>query len=550
MSASSSRGRTLKSLITTAVVLTLAGGVLAFPAQASAQTSCADLPGLRIPASEIGLPTTGAEVTAAQVMPASATAGEYCQVDAAIHPVDPAAPDIRMRVALPTGWNGNALMFGGGGYDGTIPDVTGNVPFGPADQPRPLARGYATFGSDSGHQANQGQLPTASLDGSFGMNDEALRNFASDALKKTRDTAVFVIRVHYGASPGRSFFAGGSTGGREALAVTQRWPHDFNGVISAYPAWNAATLDLFFGYAAQLFSQPGAFPDPAQQTLLYRSVINACDGNDGVRDGVISNEAGCHFDPRTLQCPPRATDPESCLNDQQIRAISTLSARLHLSYPVASGEKSYPGFPYLSGADMTAPILGMGTTPPANPMPPTSGYGVQFWNQWAKYFITRDPAQNSLDINPRRPGEWQQRISELTALQDINNPDLSEFAAAGGKLLLLHGTADELVSHRSTIDYFERVQETMGRPATEQFARFYLIPGADHANFKAAFAAGWDSLTALENWTEQGRAPVNPVVTDTNATAGGRTRPLCEYPTWPRYTGGDPNTATSFTCVK
>ena len=96
------------------------------------------------------------------------------------------------------------MAFGGGGFDGSIPTVAGNVGFGPADQLVPLGRGYATFGSDSGHQA--GAL--GSQDHLFGLNDEAERNFAVDAPKKTRDAAVFIIKARYGHHPRKSYFHG------------------------------------------------------------------------------------------------------------------------------------------------------------------------------------------------------------------------------------------------------------------------------------------------------------------------------------------------------
>ncbi|GAA2613095.1 tannase/feruloyl esterase family alpha/beta hydrolase [Actinomadura fulvescens] len=532
-------------------------GMAALPAQASvppAGKACTDLAGLAIPASAIGLPTTGGHVRQATLVPASgqgaSAIGEHCRVDAALHPVDPTAPDILMRVALPTVWNGKTMMFGGGGYDGTIPNIAGNVPYGPADQPTPLGRGYVTFASDSGHQAAPDFQPTPSLDGSFATNDEALRNFAGDALKKTRDAAAYLIGQRYGVRPAHSYFAGGSSGGREALAVAQRWPRDFDGIIAVYPAWNAATLDLFFGYQAQLLSRPGAFPGPAQQELLHRSVINACDGLDGVRDGVVSNERGCHFDPRVLRCAtPHPSSDGACLTNRQIRAVRALSSPLRLPYRIASGETGYPGFPFLSGAAMTTPLLGMGTTAPADPMPKTSGYGVQFWDQWIRYAVTRDATYSPLAIDPRHPGKWRTRISRLSALQDVNNPDLRPFAATGGRLLIIHGLADELVSHRSTAQYFNRIRATMGTQATARFARFYTVPGANHANIKPAFAASWDSLTALEGWVENATPPKHPIVKDLNPTAAGRTRPLCEYPAWPRYRmTGDPNHAANFAC--
>lgn len=534
----------------TAIVLLPAAGILTTaPAGATTAPGCAGLDQMKIPASVMSLPTSGGQVTSTAVM-TSVVSGkivQYCQVDADIFPVDHTAPAIKMRVALPYGWNRRAMMFGGGGYDGSIPDVTENVPFGPTNEPAPLARGYATFASDSGHEQSPTALP--SLDGSFGMNDEALTNFAAgDALKKTRDASLFLLRNAYQEQPDEVYFAGGSTGGREALDVAQRWPTAFNGVISAYPAWNNLAEILDLGYLAQILSKPDAFPGPDKQTLLYNSVISACDGLDGVKDNVVSNPDACHFDPRVLRCPDGADTGPGCLSDAQIAAVTAMSSPFRWPYPVASGETQYPGFPFLSGSDMRTPFLGFGTTAPANPMPQTSGYGLQYWDQWVKYFLTRDPNYNSLAVDPRNPGEWLSRISYLSTIEDRNNADLRPFFRAGGKLVLLHGAADELVSPRSTNDYYTRVRTIVGAQETDASLRYYVVPGANHANFGTpAFAASWDSLTALENWVEKGQSPSNPVVADANHN---RTRPLCAYPEWPRYRAGDPNSASSFVCAR
>jgi acetyl esterase/lipase len=531
------------ALVTAPVVL----GPVPSIAAAGTTPSCAGLAGRQIPAAAISLPVKGGRVESASLVTqvVSGETIEYCRVDAALFPVDPAAPDIKLRVGMPVGWNRKAMMFGGGGYNGTIPDISMNVPFGRSDQLTPLARKYVTFASDSGHQAG----PAASLDGSFGVNDEAVRNFAAgDALKKTRDAALFLIRHGYGAEPARMYFAGGSTGGREALVVAQRWPDAFDGVISAYPAWNNMAEILYLGYLAQVMSRPGAFPGTDKQTLLYNSVMQACDGRDGLKDNVISNVAGCEFNPRVLRCPNGVDAGPTCLSDPQITSVIAASKPFSWSYRIASGERAYPGFPFLSGADMRTPFLGFGSTAPANPMPTTSGYGLRYWDQWVKYFLTRDPDYNSLDVDPRRPGDWLPRISHLSTIQDRNDSDLRPFARSGGKLLLLHGSADELVSHRSTNDYYRRVRDTLGTGQTRKFMRYYLVPGANHANFGApAFAANWDSLSALERWVEEGRSPVDPVVIDGR---NGRTRPLCEYPRWPRYHSGDPGSAQSFVCSR
>ncbi len=186
-------------------------------------------------------------------------------------------------------------------------------------------------------------------------------------------------------------------------------------------------------------------------------------------------------------------------------------------------------------------------------MPPVSAtssppYSSTFWDQWVKYFVTRDASFNALSLDPQNPGAWQARIVELTGLQDANKTDLSAFQAKGGKILMAHGMADALVSTRASQQYYRRIRVTMGEAKVASFMRYYEIPGYGHG-FSSVFNAAWDSLTTLENWAEKDIAPPNQTVADT-AGVPGRTRPLCEYPGWPRYTGeGDINDAQSFTCA-
>ncbi len=261
---------------------------------------CAALNGMVIPAKSIDLPTTGGLVTSTTLVPAAGTGaaaiGEYCKVLGEISPVDPTAPKIKFQVDLPTSWNHKAMAFGGGGFDGTIPAVGGNVGFGPTDQLVPLGRGYATFGSDSGHQA--GSL--GSQDCLFGLNDEALRNFTVDAPKKTHDAAVYIIKSYYGQKPKKMYFMGGSTGGREALAAIQRWPHDWDGAIALYPAWNDMGALLQGQRIMRAMAAPGAYPNQAKRKLIYDLAMAHCDALDGIADGIISNQKKCNeiFDPK------------------------------------------------------------------------------------------------------------------------------------------------------------------------------------------------------------------------------------------------------------
>ncbi|HVE06303.1 MAG TPA: tannase/feruloyl esterase family alpha/beta hydrolase [Paraburkholderia sp.] len=542
------------------------GSGTAATASAAKGVACEQLAGLAVSASQIGLPTSGASVMAAKTVAASGTgaaaAPEYCQVTGKVSPVDPSAPDIRFQVALPTQWNGKVVMFGGGGFDGTIPDVTGNVPDGPIDQPTPLGRGYATFASDSGHQANA----LGSEDGLFGLNDEALNNFGGDALKKTHDAALAIIKTRYAAAPQKAYFAGGSTGGREALKSIARWPSDWDGAIAWYPAWDDAAALLGGHRMSRALAQPGAYLSVGKRAAVYNAAIQACDALDGVVDGLISNQQQCNasFDPSTatvngvaLRCPNGADTGDTCLSDAQIAALQTINTPTVFQFPLASGETQYPGY-NVWGADLgistrtsavepVVTFLAFGSSQPATIMPVTAPYISVLTDQWIKYSVTRDANFDSLSLDPEQPGTWAARISALSSQLDTST-DISAFKARGGKLLLAHGLADVLVSTRATEMYYQRLQAQMGAAQVDSFVRYYEIPGMGHAA-SSTFNATWDSLTALEQWVEHGVAPTGQVTTDT-AGVPGRTRPLCDYPKWPQYSGGDVNSAASFQCVQ
>ncbi|MDT7835073.1 tannase/feruloyl esterase family alpha/beta hydrolase [Aquabacterium sp. OR-4] len=528
---------------------------------------CEQLVGLGIPASVIGLPTSGGSVLSAVVVPAAGAGAnlvpEHCLVTASIAPLDKSAPDISLRIALPAQWNNKLMMLGGGGFNGSIPNVTGNVPAGPVDQPRPIARGYAVLASNGGHAA--GAL--GSLDGSFLLNEESLRNWAGEALKKTRDAALHVIKARYAAdSVAQAYFAGGSTGGREALEVATRWPADWDGIIAWYPAWKQLSAMLAGHRASRALSQPGAYPNQAKRLLLLNVALAACDALDGLSDGVVSDQSRCNdrFDPATaslngtpLRCAGGVDSGDFCLSDLQISTLKAMNSATRFNFPLASGETSYPGYNLwgsdlgIAGSNAMQPVitfLNLGTEPPAHPMPTGAPYVARQTDALIRYAITRDLQYNPLSLDPENPGAWGSRISELSTLLDVP-VNLDAFAARGGKLLLAHGVADVLVSARGSAEYYQRLQARMTPGEVHRFARYYEAPGYGHA-LSSQFNVAWDSLTTLENWVEKKTAPPPQTMADTATGTATRTRPLCEYPRWPRYGGsGDVNLATSFSCV-
>jgi hypothetical protein len=534
--------------------------------------ACEQMLDKTVPAAAMSLPTRGAVIKSATVLPANAAVAmpAYCKLLGSIVAVDPAAPSIDFELDLPAQWNGKLLMMGGGGFNGTIPITAGNVPAGPYDRPVPLARGYAVVGSDSGHQVRT--TPQAPLkpgtDAAFALNDEALRNYTGDALKKTHDAALHLIALRYGVKGvDKAYFAGGSTGGREALEVVQRWPQDWDGVISWYPAWNHVSLALQAGRVAQALAAPGAWLNEKKRRTLFDAALGVCDQLDGVADGIVSHIAACNaaFNPATaklngapLRCAGGAELGDACLSDAQLQMLQVFNTPIEFSPALASGETHYPGFNlYGSDLGMSHPspwqsivtALALGVVPPGKALETGRSPVLNvFWDQWARYLFARNADVDVTALDPATGGELRVGIDHLSKVLDANVTDYSVFANKGGKVLMAHGTADVLVSTRASEEYYTRIQATMGEKKVREFLRFYEVPGYGHA-ISTVFNASWDSLTALEDWVEKGVAPGPQNVSDSIGVPG-RSRPLCEYPGWPKYRGtGDVNKATSFECV-
>jgi len=550
--------------------LTFAGN--AALADPLSEAQCAQLAGLKTPAVSIGLPTQGAVITAAQWKPASGSGttaiADYCLVSGSIMPIDSTAPNIEWQIALPKSWNSKTVMLGGGGFDGTIPNVAGNFQMTPADSATPLARGYAVFGSDSGHQA-QTPAPAASVsneDAAFFSNAEAYRNYIGDALKKTHDAALMVINTAYGHGPTKSYFFGGSKGGQEALTVAGRWPADWDGIVALYPARNYTLTMLGALVVSQALAAPDAYLNTAKRGVLYRAALAACDELDGLKDGLISDVRGCYstFNPSTaslhgasLRCPHGIDAGDTCLSDAQIGALKKAGSPFAFGFLTGGGQRSFPGYNILTsdlGNSSKSPMeafimrLTIGSTPPKFPTAAGNSYAVTVSDYFVRLAVAKDTSFDQLTLNLANPGPLAARLNELYSLDQVDG-DLTPFAKRGGKLLILQGSDDMLISPRSTEAYVQGLRKKMGAGGVDSFLRYYEVPGYGHS-LSTIFSAVWDQLPAIENWVEKGVDPArSQIVTDTVGVPG-RTRPLCLYPTWPKYRGsGDANQAASFTCV-
>lgn len=530
------------------------------------QLACTALVGTIIDKADIGLPTSGAEVQSATFVAADAagnTGGEHCRVKGIIKPFSTtsnglATENIEFQVNLPTNWNNKAMQLGGGGLNGTLVTGLDNVPLALPGTPTPLARGYVTLGSDSGHKGQGG------FDGRFMVNDEMLVNYGHQSIKKTHDVAVALIKKRYSTAPQRFYFAGASQGGHEALDAASRYPTDYDGVIANYPAYNVTLLHLgSLNVGKAIYGNGGAgWLNAAKTRLIVDKVYAACDtvALDGARDGIISNVAGCNATfnintvrldaPAGLRCPGGTDGGDTCLSDAQIAAVERITSPYDAGLPVA-GMQVFPRWALLEGSTFAG-----GSTFGASPQPSATGAGdALLYSAGAattRYAITRDPNLNPLSFDPAtRPED----IKRVAAAIDVTNQSLNTFREKGGKVIMTHGTTDDFITPHNSIAYYQRQQGQYTQSHLDDFLRFYVIPGLSHGfgNFNASY----DSIGMLENWVEKGQAPNAAVASDKNTGANGTpaskgTRPMCLYPKWPKFTGAvdaDTSKAANYACV-
>ena len=273
-------------------------------------------------------------------------------------------------------------------------------------------------------------------------------------------------------------------------------------------------------------------------------VMQACDAADGVKDGLISNAAACAFDLKTLACPA-GKDEKDCLTPGQLATLETFATEQKTDQTLAHGVDSIPGYNVTRGTDLTG-SMGLLRHPFHDPAYPLGSFYYQIGSGVLRFFLTKDPGFNLFQFNTTTGGTYAKDLLPQSVASDASDADLTPFSRHGGKFLMVHGTADATIPTGSTTEFYTMMVAAMGQPAVDAFARFYLIPGFGHGH--GAFDAGFDALDVLDRWVATGRAPEQLIVMDNNKDQHGRTRPLCGYPTWPKFVSGDVNAASSFVC--
>jgi hypothetical protein len=480
----------------------------------------------------------------------------YCLVKVFV----PQAINIWVGLPMDGAWNGRWQSVGGGGYAGFV-----------AAPNQALAAGYAAAATDTGHamqapaRAGTASQPAPTA-GSFGMlepgkpNVELQADFAYRSLHLMAVIGKQLVEAFYGQSPRYSYWNGCSTGGRQGLRMAQDYPDDYDGILAGAPPihWDRFQAGHIWYQVVQLRDNGGPIgggvPDVlrGKEGLATTRAIAACDADDGVTDGVLTDPRTCDYraaaDSTITSGGCSASEP-MCLTPTEASAIDKM-----WQGPVACGRDA-------AGAcrvpDVAARALGgrgnkrlwYGNTRGTDLAALGGAMPFPIAIDQPKYWVYFDPSWDwrTLDYG-NYLAFFEDTVERVGPLMASDDPDLADFRDGGGKVVLWHGWNDQLITPEGTIDYYDRVaRELGGYERTQSFARLFMAPGVAHcAGGEGPQPQGM--FQAVVDWVEQGKAP-DRIIASKAIDGGTQTRPLCPYPAIARFTGaGSTNDAASFAC--
>jgi feruloyl esterase len=497
------RGKENPMRLAVASILLLASPLIAI---AQSNTKCSGMAQFRSPGMLL-------EISRAAAVPEGRATGRggatgpilpaHCRVDGMIDRrmgSDGKTYGIRFAIALPDNWSGQFLQQGGGGLNGSVAEPTGAAAAG--DQPA-LVRGFAVATTDTGHQG------TSTFDGAFMQDQLAALDFEYVAIGRVANLAKQIIENYYGRPPAHSYFVGCSTGGREAMLMTQRYPMIFDGVVAGSPAMRTGLSNLATRTVTVELNKiapkgpdgrpvPGGALSDGDRKAIIAKLLDVCDARDGAK-------------------------VDGCLSAQQVAALQKGFAGPKDS----QGNQVYPGFFFDTGITATGGgipgLLGTGSSPIG---PPVTSVEQNI-----------DAEAASANGNPAS------RLGDTASWTSLNT-----FSGHGGKLIFYHGVSDPWFSAKDTIDYYQRMTAANGGEAkVKSWSRLFLSPGMGHCSGGSAALDTFDLLTPAVNWVEKNSAPESVVAT--GRAFPGRSRPLCAFPAHAQYAGqGDTENAANYVC--
>ncbi|KAF7536054.1 hypothetical protein G7Z17_g13098 [Cylindrodendrum hubeiense] len=424
---------------------------------------------------------------------------------------------IYVTTYVPTqNWNGRFQGNGGGGF------VTGGGSLVEMTMVQSLILGFAVSTTDGGHSDNILEGVSYSNSWAFSspgnINWPLLVDFASVALHDMAGIGKAITTSFYGTSPKFSYFYGGSTGGRQAHMIAQRYPEDFDGILGVCPAIYWTKFAFATIWPQMVMKEAGIYPRPCEFKALAAAAMKACDGLDGVVDGVISMPSRCRFDPHVL-----VGKKFDCAGvDAVFTSVAADAAQAAWTGP-RSSTNEFQWYGYGKDSVMWGPMGPLATQ--CGDDGDCAGVWFPISSVWARYFVAKNP---DLDLDTLTHEQWDDLFwaseNEYGSIIGTADPDLSRFNRAGGKMITWHGLADQLIPVNGTVEYSNQVLKR--DPKAHDYYRLFLAPGADHS-FDTGITPD-NPLKALIDWVEHGKAPETLRVSGPNAYGKEMKRDICE----------------------
>jgi feruloyl esterase len=435
------------------------------------------------------------------------TGAEYC------HVIGEIGTDFYFDLRLPRStYQGQYVQEGCGGFCGFL---FPSVPLVADDCPAVTGNTLALAVDNEGH------VTTTNTDARWAANDAKSRVvFGSTSEHQLALVAKALIADYYGRGPTYSYFDGCSDGGREALIEAQRYPHDFNGILAGAPAnIQSELLGEVASWNIRVNTGRGGREILTSEKLpaLHAAVVRAC----GQGRGYVLDPRTCNFSPLSIECHGR--DANSCLTAAQVRVVISL-----YSGPTdPAGQSLYPGGePYGSELGWSAWFV----KPSDDRDWPQDTLTYLFAINFLRYLAYGTDPLSSYSLSQFRfTLSDYRKLTSLSALYDATNPDLSSFAADGGRLIIYQGWADQAIPPFGTVAYYKAVVDAAGGyQASQTFSRLYMIPAQYHCLAGGDPAlAGANLLTPLIDWVQHGAPPgtlsfnLESTQTPQNGTTGG-----------------------------
>jgi len=433
--------------------------------------------------------------------------------------------EINFELLLPEKWNSRFAMGGGGGFVGSVQNLAASS----------ITNGYATAGTDTGHKGH-------GLKADWALNNmERQVNFGHLAVHRTAVTSKAIIENYYCSPVSYSYFMGCSRGGGQAMMEAQRYPGDFDGIVTGAPAFNWPALAAEFIQNSQaIYPDPDSLNHPvvtlANLKLLHDLVLELCDASDGVRDSIINDPRDCRLEDMMFPLCKNDTHADDCFTKEQLEAIKVVYSGVNLE-----DREVYPGFPP-GGENEPGGWQPWITGPLGGPMAagfPSAQFG--FGTEVFKYLIFQDP---EWDYSTYDFSDFANTTQYASSYLDATSTDYSEFKERGGKMIIYHGWNDPALSAYATINHYEQVKSK--DPDAENFLRLFLLPGVLHCGGGPG-PSQVDWIELIRNRVENGTAPERVILSKMEGGNIVMTRPVFPYPGRAIYDGkGDPNNQESF----